>query len=506
MISSPIKRALLSVSDKTGIVEFASQLNQLNIEILSTGGTAELLKKHNIPTIEVSEVTQFPEMMDGRVKTLHPKIHGGILGLRDAHQEVAQKHAIDWIDLVVVNLYPFAQTIKKPGVTEAEAIENIDIGGPAMIRSGAKNHQWVSVVVNPQDYAKIATELAESKTISLDTRKQLAIKAFEHTAAYDQMIFNYLNRAAPKTDGTSLRYGENPHQQAHISPAADQYGILQATQHQGKPLSYNNIADADAALNCVMEFAEPACVIVKHANPCGVASQGSIEQAYASALQADPVSAFGGVIALNRTCGGELATKIMETFFEVIVAPGFEEAALKMFQQKANLRILQLDFAKINYSNEVRSVSGGLLIQNKDLHVITEKDLEVVTQKQPSVDEISELLFAWKVVKHIKSNAIAITKNQTTAGIGCGQVSRVGAVELALKNYQSVYKNRSQINGFVLASDAFFPFRDSIDLIKNKGISAIIQPGGSIKDSEVINACNEHNIAMVFTKTRCFKH
>jgi phosphoribosylaminoimidazolecarboxamide formyltransferase / IMP cyclohydrolase len=499
-----IKRALISVSNKAGVTDFARKLSQLGIEIFSTGGTSKLLRDANIPVRDVAEITQFPEMMDGRVKTLHPKIHGGILGLRDEHAAVAKEHGIDWIDLVIVNLYPFAETIKKPNTTFDEAIENIDIGGPTMIRSAAKNMGWVGVVVDPADYTEIAKEIEATQSLTFATRKKLATKAFTHTAEYDTLISHYLlNTQALNlnlTKVTDLRYGENPHQKASAYAFPGATGILTAKQHQGKELSYNNIADADAAVSCAREFAEPACVIVKHANPCGVATSDTIEDAFQNAFQADSVSAFGGIVALNRTVTKQVAEQMAQIFFEVIIAPGYTADALTVLSGKPNLRVLALDFQQQPMSQEIKFIDGGLLIQDKDHSIVTLTDLKTVTKAQPTVQELESLLFAWRVVKHIKSNAILIAKNNVTLGVGAGQVSRIDAVELAIK------KAQSQLTGAVLASDAFFPFRDSVDRIASTGIKAIIQPGGSVRDEEVIAACDENGIAMVFTNKRCFKH
>lgn len=501
-----IKRALISVSNKIGIIEFARELLNQNIEIISTGGTAKLLRENNISVRDVSEITHFPEMMDGRVKTLHPKIHGGILGLRDEHADVAKQHEIPWIDLVVVNLYPFAETIQKPNVSFDEAIENIDIGGPTMIRSAAKNMGWVSVVVDPNDYASVANEIKTKNGLSFSFRKSLAIKAFEHTANYDSVIFNYLNNNNLYFSINSshkvldLRYGENPHQTASAFRFQNTCGILSAKQHQGKELSYNNIADSDAALACVREFSEPACVIVKHANPCGVSIGNTIEDAFGKAFEADSTSAFGGIVALNRSCDLTLAEKITQTFFEVIIAPHFSDEALSVFSKKSNLRLLELDFNFSPMQNEFKFIEGGFLMQSRDVSVLQQNDLQIVSKRQPSHAEMKALLFAWQTVKHIKSNAILIAKENRTIGIGAGQVSRIDAVDLAIK------KSKEDLHNAVLASDAFFPFRDNIDRIAKTGIKAVIQPEGSQRDAEIIAACDEHNIAMVFTNKRCFKH
>lgn len=502
-----IQRVLISVSDKTNLEEFARGLTQLNIEIISTGGTKKYLSDKNIPATDISSLTQFPEIMDGRVKTLHPKIHGGILGKRDTHSNIANQHKIDWIDLVVVNLYPFAETIKNPQSTFDDAIENIDIGGPAMIRSASKNMDWVGVVVDPKDYGAVLIELQKENSLSFHTRKQLATKAFLHTAQYDMMIYHYLRNDSSDLYNISLnkksdlRYGENPHQKARsYSFMNNSYGILDAHQHQGKELSYNNITDADAAISCVREFSQPACVIVKHANPCGAAVANNIDEAYLHAYAADPISAFGGIIALNRRCTKDIAEKIVNIFFEVLIAPSFEQEALHILAAKSNLRVLELDIHASHSDEELKFITGGVLIQEKDSSVISHHDLKVVSNTIPTMEDISTILFAWPVLKHVKSNGILLAKHNTTVGIGAGQVSRIDAVDIAVR------KAGENTRGAILASDAFFPFRDSIDRIATTGIRAIVQPGGSVRDEEVIAACNEHGIAMVFTKKRCFKH
>lgn len=506
---SQVKRALISVSDKKGIVEFARALTELKIEILSTGGTSKLLRAENISVRDVSDLTKFPEMMDGRVKTLHPKVHGGILGLRDEHKEVATENEIEWIDLVVVNLYPFAETVQKENVTFDEAIENIDIGGPTMIRSAAKNMGWVGVVVSSNDYPIVVQEIKNEKGLTFATRKQLALKAFQHTAEYDGVISNYLSGALQSDNNSltlqlkkicDLRYGENPQQTASAFQFPNETGILSAKQYQGKELSYNNIADADAAMTCVREFDMPACVIVKHANPCGVAIDPTIEKAFERAFAADSVSAFGGIVALNRECSKELAEQMISIFFEVIVAPSFSPQALEIFSKKENLRILQINNHFLPMKNELKFIEGGLLMQSRDFSSLQQNQLKIVTNRKPDTTEMETLLFAWKVIKHIKSNAILIARENQTVGVGAGQVSRIDAVELAIK------KSKDNLKNAVLASDAFFPFKDSIDCIRGTGIQAIIQPGGSMRDAEVIAACDENDIAMVFTGQRCFKH
>jgi len=505
-----IKRVLISVYDKTGIFELAKYLSDNDVELLSTGGTAEHLRKFGLDVIDVSDYTNFPEIMDGRVKTINPKIEGGILGLRDVHQSDAETQNIKWIDLVVCNLYPFADTISKPSVTFNKALENIDIGGPTMIRSAAKNVGWAGVVVDVLDYNLIINEIDELAGLSFETRRLLSAKAFSHCAQYDTIIYNYL-KDEPLSDAFSLsfnksydlRYGENPHQKAaaYKNPIGGGQNILAATIHQGKKLSYNNLMDADAALSCLREFSKPTCVIVKHGNPCGVATHNNITNAYQKAFSADSKSSFGGIIALNQKCNKTIAEMINAVFVEIVLAPNYEQAALDILSNKKNLRVLEI--GEINPKTpqiEYRYIDGGLLVQESDISTITENELKFVTIKKPSKSELADMLFAWKVLKHVKSNAIITIKDQTTAGIGAGQVSRVDAVEIALK------KSGNRLKSSVLASDAFFPFRDSIDLIANTGVTAIIQPGGSIRDSKVIQACNEHNIAMVFTDKRCFKH
>ncbi len=505
-----VKRALISVSDKNGVLELAKVLSDTGAEIISTGGTAKLIAEAKIPVKEISDFTGFPEMMDGRVKTLHPLVHGGLLGLRDKHAEVAQQNNIQWIDLVVVNLYPFIETTKKSGVTEEEIIENIDIGGPSMIRSAAKNIGWVTVVVDKDDYAQIIKEIQEQGGITYETRKRLSAKAFSHTAFYDSAIAKHFQTEQfPKkvTLGYEkfydLRYGENPHQIACVyrDPANQNANIINAKIFQGKQLSYNNIGDADAALELIKEFNEPACAVIKHANPCGAATALDINDAFNRAYHADSLSAFGGIIVLNRHCTKDIAQSITKVFAEIVLAPDYDEEALTILAQKPNLRVLALgDIVAVNKKTAFKQVDGGLLMQDNDYKTISPSDLKVVTKRQPTPGELNSMLFAWKVIKHIKSNAILIAKDNATVGVGAGQVSRVDAVDIAIK------KAGTNIAGAVLASDAFFPFRDSIDKIAAAGIKAIVQPGGSIKDNEVITACDEHDIAMVFTGTRCFKH
>ena len=507
--SIKINRALISVFDKTGIVELAQSLTNLGVEILSTGGTAKALRDANIPVMNVSDYTKFPEMMDGRVKTINPLIEGGILGLRDKHADDATANHVKWIDLVVCNLYPFSDTISKEDCDLALALENVDIGGPTMIRSAAKNVGWVCTVVDPSDYSIITDELQSGK-ISFETRKQLSAKAFGHTAKYDTIIHNYLKDEKLSEDfsltfekHSEMRYGENPHQSAasYKIPGNNEPNILNATVHQGEKLSYNNIMDADGALACVREFDQPACVVVKHSNPCGVSVGDDLLDVYNRAFNADSLSAFGGIIAFNRTCTKEVAEEISNVFVEIVLAPEFEPGALEIFKKKKNLRVLEIgEFGKRSPKLEVRNIDGGLLIQDNDTNILTREHLNTVTKAQPSEQDLDTALFTWKVLRHAKSNGILIAKNKTTVGLGAGQVSRVDAVHMALR------KGGKNVKGGVLASDAFFPFRDSIDAIKDSGINVVMQPGGSIRDQEVIDACNEHGIAMVFTGQRCFKH
>ncbi|MDF2690170.1 MAG: phosphoribosylaminoimidazolecarboxamide formyltransferase/IMP cyclohydrolase [Gammaproteobacteria bacterium] len=508
MTEFPVKTALISVSDKSGLLEFAKNLQSLGIKIISTGGTAETLKNAGIAVSFVSELTGYPELMEGRLKTLHPKIHGGILGKRDEHALEAKQHEIEWIDLVVVNLYPFAKKVQAQAPYH-EIIENIDIGGPAMIRSAAKNMNWVSVIVDPKDYASTIDELKHNKVISLASRKKLAAKAFAHTACYDALIAEYLNQEKfPQKLSLSfelqelLRYGENPQQQAAIyhHPYKESC-LLAAKQLQGKTLSYNNFVDAEAAFSCVLEFDKPACVIVKHANPCAVAAAAHINEAFNQAWQADSQSAFGGIIALNRVCTKAIAAFLNTVFIEVIIAPAFEPDACDILSAKPNYRLLALaDIAAPKPALVYKFIAGGLLVQDRDMQSIAADDLKVVTAVKPDAREIQELLFAWKVVKHLKSNAIAVTENQSTLGLGCGQVSRIDAVKMAIE------KAGKNLQKAVLASDGFFPFRDNIDVIAKAGIKAIIQPGGSIKDQEIIQACDEYGIGMLLTGVRCFNH
>ena len=503
--TTPIKTALISVSNKTGIIDFAKSLSALGVKIISTGGTATTLANANIPVSKVSDITGFPEMMNGRVKTLHPKIHGGILGERDKHAQDAEHNKIEWIDLVVCNLYPFQEVIKE-NVPFETAIENIDIGGPCMLRAAAKNMDWVSVVTDPSDYDTVLTQLNTHKGIDRQTREKLSAKAFALTAQYDAAIQEYLNPntiTLQYTNAEDLRYGENPHQTARVyrDHQKNTASILNAQQHQGKQLSYNNIVDADVAVECISEFSQPACVVIKHATPCGLAIADNINEAFTKAFNADSKSAFGGVIAINQTCTSEIAEYLSKVFFEILIAPGFSKESLEILSLKKNVRLLAVGHEnQIKNEMQYRHVNGGLLVQSRDNHQLTISDLESVTQTKPDDDMLNQLLFSWHVAKHVRSNAIVIVKDNQTIGIGGGQVSRVDAVELA------VLKSENNLKGAVLASDAFFPFRDSIDRLAETGIKAIIQPGGSVRDQEVIDACDEHGIAMVFTGLRCFLH
>ncbi|MDZ4298566.1 MAG: bifunctional phosphoribosylaminoimidazolecarboxamide formyltransferase/IMP cyclohydrolase [Moraxellaceae bacterium] len=529
-MSQRVQRALISVSDKTGIVDFARELANLGVHLLSTGGTFKLLVSEGINVTEVSDYTGFPEMMDGRVKTLHPKIHGGILGRRGQDDAVMAAHDIGGIDLVVVNLYPFAATVAKADCTLADAIENIDIGGPTMVRSAAKNHAHVGIVVSADSYRTVLDEIKADGGLSHNTRFDLAVKAFEHTAAYDGMIANYLGALVgekkadlnardtfPRTFNTQfvkaqeMRYGENPHQRAafYVESSARENSVATAKQLQGKALSYNNIADTDAALECVKSFAKPACVIVKHANPCGVSvSLDGIKMAYELAYATDPESAFGGIIAFNRELDAETAQAIVDRqFVEVIIAPSISPAALAITASKQNVRVMacgelpELDQRAAQW--DFKRVTGGLLVQDQDLGMIKESDLKVVTQRAPTEAEIHDLIFAWKVAKYVKSNAIVYAKNRQTIGVGAGQMSRVNSARIAAIKAEHA---GLQVAGAVMASDAFFPFRDGIDNAAKAGIAAIIQPGGSMRDNEVIAAADEAGIAMVFTGMRHFRH
>jgi phosphoribosylaminoimidazolecarboxamide formyltransferase/IMP cyclohydrolase len=517
-----IKRALLSVSDKTGVLELAQQLDRLGVELLSTGGTAKLLSEAGLPVKEVSQHTGFPEMMAGRIKTLHPKIHGGLLGRRGTDDAIMAEHDIAPIDLVVVNLYPFEATIARDDCTLPMAIENIDIGGPTMLRAAAKNHADVTVLIDPADYSRVIEQLEANGGVDDQTRFDLAVKTFEHTAHYDGAIANYLGKLTdngdmtefPRTFNTQfnkkqdMRYGENPHQNAAFyTEAAPESGTISAaTQIQGKALSYNNIADTDAALECVKAFPEsPACVIVKHANPCGVATADSLLKAYDLAFETDPTSAFGGIIAFNRALDADTAKAIIDRqFVEVIIAPSVSDEAKAVVAQKANVRLLECgDFVGQAGSLDFKRVNGGLLVQDRDDALVTADDLKVVTDTAPSEEQMQDLLFAWRVAKFVKSNAIVYARAQQTVGIGAGQMSRVVSSRIAGIKAEDA---GLQVPGAVMASDAFFPFRDGLDAAAEAGIKAVIQPGGSMRDDEVIAAANEHGIAMVFTGMRHFRH
>ncbi|MED5505269.1 MAG: bifunctional phosphoribosylaminoimidazolecarboxamide formyltransferase/IMP cyclohydrolase [Pseudomonadota bacterium] len=530
----PIRRALISVSDKTGIVEFAQALAERGVDILSTGGTARLLAEQGIAVTEVSDYTGFPEMMDGRVKTLHPKVHGGVLGRRGQDDDVMEKHGINPIDMVVVNLYPFAETVAKEGCTLADAVENIDIGGPTMVRSAAKNHKDVTIVVNAHDYNRVIAEMdANDKSLTLKTRFDLAIAAFEHTASYDGMIANYFGTMVPsygenKEDDEpspenkskfprtfnqqfekkqDMRYGENSHQAAafYVEANPQEASVSTARQIQGKALSYNNIADTDAALECVKEFNEPACVIVKHANPCGVALGKDILEAYNRAYQTDPTSAFGGIIAFNQELDAETATAIVERqFVEVIIAPSVSAEAIEVVAAKKNVRLLECgEWTTKTTGFDVKRVNGGLLVQDRDQGMVSLDDLKVVSKRQPTEEELKDALFCWKVAKYVKSNAIVYAKGDMTIGVGAGQMSRVYSAKIAgIK----AADEGLEVAGSVMASDAFFPFRDGIDAAAEAGIKCVIQPGGSMRDDEVIAAADEHGMAMIFTGMRHFRH
>jgi phosphoribosylaminoimidazolecarboxamide formyltransferase/IMP cyclohydrolase len=525
-----ITQALLSVSDKRGLLDFARELAALGVRLLSTGGTAKTLREGGLEVTDVSDYTGFPEMLDGRVKTLHPKVHGGILARRDLaeHMQTIAAHGIGPIDLVVVNLYPFAATVAKEGCTLEDAIENIDIGGPTMVRAAAKNHGseagGVGIVTDPDDYAAIAAELKAGGALSYKTRFALAVKAYTHTARYDGAIANYLtaltegggSQAYPERlqlafdKVQDLRYGENPHQSAafYREPGAPVGGIAGYTQLQGKELSYNNIADADAAWECVKAFDSPvastpaACVIVKHANPCGVALAASPLEAYKKAFSTDPTSAFGGIIAFNGEVDAAAAEAVSAQFLEVLIAPAYTREALALLEAKKNVRVLTVPLGPVRQT-DFKRVGGGLLVQSADFAPITEADLRVVTQRAPSAQELKDLLFAWRVAKYVKSNAIVYCKDGVTIGVGAGQMSRVDSARIARIKAENA---GLAIPGCVVASDAFFPFRDGLDVLAQAGATAVIQPGGSMRDAEVINAADEQGLAMVFTGFRHFRH
>lgn len=509
------KRALISVSDKNGIAEFARQLNDLGYEIISTGGTKKALEDLGIPVVGVSDVTGFPEILEGRVKTLNPMIHGGLLAkfAETSHQDQLAEHQIKPIHVVCVNLYPFQQTIAKPDVTVEDAIENIDIGGPTMLRAAAKNHEYVTVVVDPSDYEIVIAELQGNGEVHKETRRKLAAKVFRHTAAYDAMIAEYMTELTQvetpeKLTVTyelkqSLRYGENPHQNAafYRKPLGSVFSIANATQLHGKELSYNNINDADAALQIVKEFKEPAAVAVKHMNPCGVGTGESAFSAFTRAFAADPVSIFGGIVAFNREVDKVTAEKLHEIFLEIIIAPSFSDEAMDILISKKNLRLLTVPFnEKAKSEMKLTSIEGGLLVQEQDHYTLKEATVSIPTKREPSEEEWKALEFGWKIVKHVKSNAIVVGNSHMTLGIGAGQMNRVGAASIALLQAQV------KANGAVLASDAFFPMDDTVEAAAKAGITAIIQPGGSIRDEDSIKKADEYGIAMVFTGVRHFKH
>lgn len=547
----PIRRALISVSDKTGIVDFARELSRFNVEIISTGGTAKALRDAGIQVRDVADLTDFPEMMDGRVKTLHPRVHGGILALRDnpEHVTAMNQHGIEPIDMVVVNLYPFAETIRRKGVTREEAIEQIDIGGPAMIRSAAKNSRDVAVVVSPAHYSRVIEEIAKHNgALSLATRNHLAREAFQQTAIYDLLISSYLtgvpaDESYGSTVGTGgiaivtggseglsdapdieefslgrftgslpgraswsiskiadLRYGENPHQLAALYLTASRGGVGNAERLSGKEMSFNNYVDADAAWQLVCDFEATSCAIIKHTNPAGVGQGETVAEAYQKALATDPDSAFGGIVALNRPVNAAAAREIAKIFTEVVIAPDYEPSALEILQAKKNLRVLRLSSTQAGKGLEYRQISGGMLVQTRDTHKLKREDLKIVSARQPTETEIRALLFAWVVCKHTKSNAIVYARDGQTTGVGAGQMSRVDSVRIG------AMRARLPLEDSVIASDAFFPFRDGIDEAARHAITAVIQPGGSVRDNEVIAAANEHGLAMVFTGIRHFKH
>lgn len=510
-----MKRALVSVSDKTNLVPFVKRLVELGYEIISTGGTKKALEEAGVEVIAVDAVTGFPEILEGRVKTLHPMIHGGLLAKRgdSSHQQQVDENQIKYIDLVCVNLYPFAKTIQNTASTHEDKIENIDIGGPSMLRSAAKNFNDVTVIVDAKDYDLVISEIEENQNTTLKTRQMLAGKVFNHTAAYDAMIANYFNEIneiefPEKLTLTydlkqGLRYGENPHQKAAFYQTLQQpsYSVVNSQQLHGKELSYNNIADANAALEILQEFEGPAAVAVKHMNPCGVGLGSTIEEAYDKAYQADPVSIFGGIVALNKEVTKEVAEKLHQLFLEIVIAPSFSEEALAILKQKKNLRLLITDMSKrLENGMKLASVKGGVLVQDLDTLQVNKEELECVTEVQPTSEDLKQLMFGFNVCKHVKSNAITLVKEDMTIGIGAGQMNRVGSAKIALEQAGGLSQ------GAYLASDAFFPMSDTVELAAKYGIKAIIQPGGSIKDQDSIDACNKHGICMVFTKVRHFKH
>ena len=508
-------RALVSVSDKTGVVEFAQQLRSLGWEIIATGGTMKLLRDSGVEVINISDVTGFPEICDGRVKTLHPKVHGGLLARRDdeSHLAALKENSIEFIDMVCVNLYPFRQTIAKPDVTMEDAIENIDIGGPSMLRSAAKNYKDVTVVCNPENYAKIIEEIKANGNTTVETRLQLSAEAYTHTAQYDSMIATYMRKAAGLNEKLflefdlvqGLRYGENPHQQAKFygSAEAGSYSLANAKQLNGKELSYNNIQDANAALCIVREFDEPFCVGLKHMNPCGAAIGTDVVDAWTKAYEADKVSIFGGIVAVNREVTKEAAELMKPIFLEIIMAPSFSEEALEVLSSKKNLRLLQVDMSKDeNVVNQYVSVNGGLLVQDLDKKTAEVTAEMCVTETKPTAEQVTDLNFGWRVVRHVKSNAIVVVKDGHTVGVGAGQMNRVGSAEIALKQAQAA----GFTEGLVLASDGFFPFDDTVTLAAQYGVTAIVQPGGSVRDEDSVKKANECGITMLCTGMRHFKH
>ena len=514
-------KALISVSDKTGIIDFAKELEKLGVEIISTGGTFKKLKEEGVQAIEISDLTGFPECLDGRVKTLHPKVHAGILAIRSnkGHMEQLSKLQIDTIDFVVVNLYPFKQTILREDVTRQEAVENIDIGGPTMLRSAAKNYQDVTVITDPNDYTKVLEELKENKNVSLDTKFYLMQKVFEHTANYDAMICKYIKEER-KDEGfpqeltltyekvQDMRYGENPHQKAALYKEIGKCegSLTTAEQLNGKELSFNNINDTNGALELLKEFDEPTVVACKHGNPCGVGSSSNIYEAWRKAFEADKVSIFGGIVVSNREITEKIAKEMQEIFLEVIVAPSYEESALEILKSKKNLRVLQLaNIIKKQPKNayDIKKINGGMIVQTVDSETLYK--YEVVTNRKPTDKELEDMLFTWKIVKYVKSNGIALGKAKQSIGIGPGQVNRIWATKQAIEHSKELI-NEKIVNGSVLASDAFFPFSDCVEEAHKAGITAIIQPGGSIRDQESIDKCNEYGITMIFTGMRHFKH
>lgn len=510
-----MKRALLSVSDKTGLLDFAQGLVRNGYEIISTGGTKRVLEEAGLPVIGISEITGFPEIMDGRVKTLHPNVHGALLCVRDNpdHVKQIQDLGIEYIDLVCVNLYPFKETVQKPGVDHATIIENIDIGGPSMLRSASKNYRFIPVVCDPADYDTVLEEIEANGETNPETREKLAAKVFRHTARYDAMIADYLTKKTGETFPESmtitfdkvqdLRYGENPHQRAAFYKGMNpQYSLANATQLHGKELSYNNIQDGNAAIEILKDFSDsPAAVGLKHMNPCGVGIGKTINEAWDKAYEADPVSIFGGIVALNRPVDKELAEKLSKIFLEIIIAPGFDEDALEILERKKNIRLMVLDTTlEPNNNLKYTNVSDGLLVQDMDTHQVKAGDLKCVTNRKPTAEELEQLLFGWKVVKHVKSNAIVLVKDNMTIGVGAGQMNRVGAAKIAIEQAGEKAK------GSIMASDAFFPMPDTVEEAAKAGVTAIIQPGGSIRDQDSIDACNKYGIAMVTTGVRHFKH